>query len=255
MTARRLAGGPLCLALLAGGAAACGTSPLDVVALDPSNLARDLVAHWAFDDGMGTQVTDSSGNGHDGLLSGGTWLAQGRFGGALYLASGDSVSIAGFPPATASWTVSVWTKSSATDLAASTNDLSTIISTEVVFAGGWQVHLDNRPGYNRFDAAYWSGPNTTDYVVASCACIEADRWIHLTTVWDAPRSKVTLYRDGAAVDELQMPAPIQTGDSTVWIGRWTEANRFLVGAVDDFAVWARALEPGEIAALSLQPPG
>ena len=233
----------------------CGKVPLDAVTLDPATLTNDLVAHWTFDDGGGAVVRDQSGNGHDGVLTGGGWISSGRFGGALSLASGESVAVANFPQATSNWTVSVWTKSSAADLAASTADLSTVISTETVFAGGWQIHLDNRPNYRRFDAAYWAGPNTTDYVQTLCACIEPDRWIHLTTVWDASVAKMTLYLDDQAVDQAPMPTPILTGDSTLYIGTWNMSNRFLVGEIDDFAIWGRALRPTEVAAISRQSPG
>lgn len=247
-------GGVLGLVALVSSTTACGSSPVDVVAIDPSSLTRDLVAHWTFDEGAGTQVGDSSGNAHHGVLTGGTWMGDGRFGGSLYLASGDFVSVEAFPDATESWTVSVWTKSSAADLAATTTDPSTLISAETVFAGGWQMHLDNRTGFQRFDAAYWSGPDQMDYVVAFCGCIEADRWLHLTAVWDAAVSKMTLYHDDVAVDQLPMPTPIKTGDSTLLIGTWNMKNRFLVGAIDDFAIWKRALRPQEIASLSGRPP-
>jgi hypothetical protein len=233
----------------------CGKAPLNAVVLDPATLTSDLVAHWTFDDGGGTVVRDQSGNGHDGVLTGGTWIAAGRFGGALSVASGDSVAVANFPQATSNWTVSVWTRSSAADLAVSSSDLSTVISTETVFAGGWQIHLDNRPNYRRFDAAYWAGPNTTDYVQTLCACIEPDRWIHLTAVWDASVAKVTLYLDDQAVDDAPMPTAILTGDSTLYMGTWNMFNRFLVGAIDDFAIWGRALRPTEIAAISRRSPG
>src|SRR4029434_10170690 len=182
-------------------------------------------------------------------------MAVGRFAAAPSLASGASVTVANFPQATSNWTVSVWTRSSAAGLAASTSDLSTLISTETVFAGGSQIHLDKRPNSHRFDAAYWAGPNTTDYVQLLCACIEPDRWIHLTAVWDFSVAKMTLYVDDRAVDEAPMPTPILTGDSTLYMGTWNMANRFLVGEIDDFAIWGRALRPTEIAAISRQSPG
>jgi hypothetical protein len=233
----------------------CGEAPLDAVFIDPATLASDLVAHWTFDDGGGNVVRDQSGGGHDGVLTGGTWNSAGRFGGALTLAYGDSVTVANFPQATTSWTVSVWIRTSAADLAAITGDASTLISTETVFAGGWQMHLDNRPNYGRFDAAYWSGPNTMDYVVTYCACLEADRWIHLTSVWNASGMKTTLYLDDQVIDEAPMPTPIMTGDTSLYFGTWNMGNRFLVGDIDDFAIWSRALQPTEIVALGRQPPG
>ncbi len=240
---------------VAGALIGCGKAPLDAVVLDPATLTSDLVAHWTFDDGGGSVVRDQSGNGHDGVLRGGAWLPVGQFGGALSLASGDYVTVANFPQATSNWTVSVWTRSSVAGLAASTGDLSTLITTETVFAGGWQIHLDNRPNYRRFDAAYWAGPNTTDYVQLLCGCIAPDRWIHLTTVWDFSVARMTLYLDDQAVDDAPMPTPILTGDTTLYMGTWNMFNRFLVGDIDDVAIWGRALRPTEIAAISRQSPG
>ena len=80
----------------------CGSRPLDAIAIDPSGLTRELVAHWSFDETSGTTAADSSGNGHDGLVTGGTWTSAGRFGGALTLSSGAFVSVANFPQAAAS---------------------------------------------------------------------------------------------------------------------------------------------------------
>ncbi len=236
-------------------AVGCGSSPLDAVTVDPASLKDGLVAHWTFDDGSGSTVRDTSGNARDGALTGGTWLPTGRFGGALTLASGDQVAVSDFPQATASWTVSVWTRSSAAELAANTTDYSTIISTEIAFSGGWELHLDNRPTSQRFDTAYWAGTTVDDYVVLTCGCIEADTWIHLTTVWDGASSTMTFYRDDQVVDQMPMPSPILAGNTTLYMGTWTEGQRFFAGDLDDFAIWSRAIQRPEIATLALQPPG
>lgn len=249
-SAELIALGAVCAAL-----AGCGSVTLDALTTDPESLGRDLVAHWTFDATSGTSVADSSGNGHHGTMTGGTWIASGRFNGALSLSSGDSVAVEGFPQATASWTVSVWVRTSASDLAVSAADFSTIISTELQYNGGWQIALDDRPSYHRFDAAYWAGANFDEYVRAVCDCIETDRWVHLTSVWDGATEKMTLYRDDHVVDQVDMPSPIQMGNTTLYIGKWTQDGRHLAGAIDDFAIWRRALQPPEIAALSLRPAG
>ncbi|MFL5303962.1 MAG: LamG domain-containing protein [Polyangia bacterium] len=236
------------------GLGGCESVPLDALTIDPGSLSRDLVAHWTFDATGGTNVADSSGNGYEGTLTGGTWISSGRFSGALSLASGDSVAVAGFPQAAASWTVSVWLRMSAAELAASTADFSMIISTELQYAGGWEIALDNRPSYQRFDASYFAGATVNDYVRTVCACIEADRWIHLTSVWDGAAEKLTLYRDAQAVDEVAMPSPIQTGNAALYMGKWTQSGRHLAADIDDFAIWRRALQGPEIAALSRNPP-
>ena len=244
----------ICLGGSLLGAGACGPGPLEAVTVAPGSLLNGLIAHWTFDEGAGTVVGDHSGNGHDGQLTGGTWTPDGRFGGGLTLAPGDYVSVPDFPQAAVNWTVSVWTKSTPAELTAN-SDAMTILSTEEVFAAGWQLHLDNRPNYNRFDAAYWAGADVNDYVVIYCDCVAADTWIHLTAVWDSNAEQFTLYRDGMMVDHAKMPSPILTGDTTLYFGTWNMLNRFLAGTIDDFAIWNRALSPAEAALLSMQPPG
>ena len=56
--------------------ASCGTTPLEAVTVDPRSLAMGLVAHWTFDERSGTVVGDHSGNGHDGQLTGGSWIMR-----------------------------------------------------------------------------------------------------------------------------------------------------------------------------------
>lgn len=250
----RRAIGPRLALWLALTAAGCGVAPLDAIAIDPSGIRLDLVAHWSFDDKQGATARDDSGHGYHGALTGGTWLPTGRFGGALQLAVGDFVSVESFPDATTDWTVSTWTRSSFAQLSATT-DAETIISTERVFAGGWQLHLDNRPGFNRFDAAYWTGPDDEDYVVAVCTCVEPDRWIHTVAVFDGTARQLTLYRNGAIADRVSMRTPILPGDATLLIGTWNMRNRFLAADIDDFAIWRRVLQPSEVALLAQQPPG
>ena len=125
------------------------------------------------------------------------------------------------------------------------------MTTENVFAGGWQIHLDPRAGFQQFDASYWAG--SSDYVVAACRCLEADRWIHLTVVYDHDVGEVRLYRDDEVVDRQNLPMPILPGDATLYFGRWNQNGRFLDATIDDFAIWSRALARQEIAVLSAQP--
>ncbi len=58
-------------------------------AFDP----KTIVGVWLLDEGKGTTVGDSSGNGHDGKIAGGTQWINGKFGKALQFVGGDSVSI------------------------------------------------------------------------------------------------------------------------------------------------------------------
>jgi len=42
-----------------------------------------IIGVWLFDDGKGDILKDISGNGHDGVITGGKWIEDGKFGKAL----------------------------------------------------------------------------------------------------------------------------------------------------------------------------
>ena len=226
----------------------CGGAPLDAVGLPARELTDGLVAHFAFDDGAGAIAKDSSGNGHDGQLTGGSWIGDAHFGGGLRLVRGDSVAVPSFPAATPSFTIATWVRLSADQLAMDDGTWVAIAGTEIFRAGGWQLNIDNRLPQPRFDFAYWSAP-LMDYLFVECECVETARWIHLAVVVDVDANLVTLYRDGTVGDQETRPSDISAGDSTLYLGRWNMNGRQLDGDLDDLAIWNRALGASEIAAL------
>ena len=57
--------------------------------------ASGLVAAYGFNEGSGTTLTDLSGNGRTGTITGATWTTAGKYGGALtFNGSSSSVTIA-----------------------------------------------------------------------------------------------------------------------------------------------------------------
>lgn len=235
--------------------AACGTGPIDAITLAPGGLSQDLVAHWTFDEGADSVVHDSSGNQHDGAINGSTWswLAQGRFGGALHLEQGDYVAVDNFPNATEGLTVSAWVQIASKDVG---TGLATLISTEDVFHGGWEMNLSALPTDLQYDFGYWIGPGLSDYAYYRCAsCMRPDQWQHLAAVVDLAASTLSYYLDGVLQKRQQVPQGILPGVPTLYMGRWatTDPARLLVGSLDDIAIWSRALVSAEVALLTQAP--
>src|SRR5690606_3541915 len=112
------------LAVLLG---ACGPTHIDATGLGPTTLGDGLVAHWRFDEAGGTILADDSGNRRDGIVSGATFVPDGRFDGALLIRPGDSVTVERFPYATASWTFSAWVRIGEGDIP--NDDFGTVLST------------------------------------------------------------------------------------------------------------------------------
>jgi hypothetical protein len=234
----------------------CSDAPLDAVVLPPerssTDFTLDLVAHWSLDEGAGTTAADGSGNGHDGQLTGGTWISDGRFAGGLRLGAGEFVSVSTFPYAAPNFTVAAWLRLSPEQLAMNDETWVAILSTEHFFDSGWQLNIDNRLPRPRLDFAYWSPPLMTPLFV-ECECIETDRWIHVAVVVDVQANRVTLYTDGTASDDETRPSDILPGDTTLYFGRWNMDDRLFSGDLDDVAIWNRALTRDEIAMLHAYP--
>ena len=59
-----------------------------------TSASKDLVAAWTLDEGFGGKVKDTSGNGHNGVISGTKWV-KGKFGATLeFNGDGDQVLVA-----------------------------------------------------------------------------------------------------------------------------------------------------------------
>ncbi|HVT09457.1 MAG TPA: LamG domain-containing protein [Polyangia bacterium] len=246
-----MASATLLLACVAG----CGPAPITAVSVPRSRLLEGLLGHWSFDEGSGTTVADSSGNHYDGQLSGGTWVTDGgRFQGGLRLAPGDTVTIPGFPQATADWTVSVWIKMSKDDVAAFTSARAVVLSAERPSMGGWEIEFDPRPGFKWLEASYYVTTPASDYVVLDCKCIETDRWLHFTAVFDTTHLQISLYHDDVLVDHADLPQPIvPDGAPDLTVGHWISASdRPISGIIDDYAIWTRALNADEVAAINAE---
>jgi hypothetical protein len=202
------------------------------------------VAHYTFDQQVTGSVVDSSGNKRDGVLTGGQWIADGQFGGALHFSGADYVEVDNFPDATRSFSASLWVRSANTPL----DGYETLLSTETAFQGGWQMNLDKVTPAMGIHVAYWDPP-INGYTYHECYCVTESRWVHLAFVLDAEQSMLFTYVDGILVDSTSAPRPIVTGSPSLYIGRWAQAHRLLIGDLDDIAIYSRALVPAEITEL------
>ena len=235
----------------------CTAGPIDIV--DDMPLLNGLEAHWALDEIGGTLVPDSSGKNKFGTLSGGSWLAAGQFGGALHFEPGTEVSVQSFTQATSAWTVALWVRTPA--IAAASEEYRTLLSTEHVFIGGWEMNLHVVNNVPRYQFGYYLGPGKSDYFTAECECVKPDEWKHLAAVVDGNLKTLSLYVDGVyRLDAAStsppnaVRAPIKNGNFTLYMGRWeTPASRQFMGDLDDIAIFSRALSGDEIAHLFQKP--
>jgi hypothetical protein len=242
------------------------------VVVTPNPLTNQLWAHYRFDEDGGTVVHDSAPQRRDGVLFGGMWLLDGgQFGGALHFDGDSGVIVNGFPDAPPDFTLSMWIRVAGAPPVVAfagnmqvTSGFGTILSTEVVHQGGWQFNLEPVPdsgiathfAYWETDAPENNAPHPL--TLERCRCVVENQWIHFAAVVDSASNTLSLYVNGALVAPPMPDAgSILAGAPALYMGTWggnTGPPRFLVGDIDDVAIYGRALSPSEVLALQSGPP-
>lgn len=241
---------------------ACGLGVLDPIStgstptptptsMPTPNSEMGLVAHWSFDESAGQVVHDLSGNSHDGMLTGGVWLAGGRFGGALRLLRGDHFVVPAFPDATASFTLSLWAFFSPGDVGA---ERTPLIGNDLN-GGGWEVNLPDGANHYQFNYMRRRDAGQSDRIQGVCCRTDSDRWMHITTVVDGPNGLLTVYEGTTLQMTAPVAAPIMPGGTALYIASTAEVpmQRLFQGAIDEIRVYSRALSAAEVAHLDATP--
>jgi hypothetical protein len=243
------------------------TDAVDVT--PPNTLTTDWMAYYSFDQGGGTVLLDESGHEHDGTITGGTWIADGRFAGALHFDGASYVQVPNFPNAPTSFSVSAWVRSTAPEAGVQTG-FQTVASTEVPFDGGWQVNTFQAPDAGYLQGGFWESvpsdagdAGKSGYIYADCydypndggPCLQYGVWTQIAFVFNAPARTFSLYINGTLHDgPTHALFPISPGTGLLWMGSWTLGGRLLVGDLDDMVIYGRALAPAEVMLLYHGPP-
>lgn len=236
----------------AGLSLGCTAGPIDVATLSSGGLTSGLVGHWKFDENGGVVANDTSGNGRTGTIAGPSWAwIPGRFGSALHFSGNDQVTVANFPQATGSYSVSAWIYIASYEVAGASS-IANVLNTEIP-GGGWALFAVLYPAANAgYSFRYWVGP-PQEYDVsppAPCNCLALDTWIHLGAVLDATSSTLSLYVNGTLEAAATATAAISPGATTLDMARAQAPGYMMTGALDDLAVYDRALVPEEMAQLA-----
>ena len=207
-------------------------------------MPGSLEAHWTFDEMVAGVFHDSSGNGLDGTLIGGTVLADGVHGMAVRVDGEKDYVDFGHPVdlrLMGSMTISAWINSTSFPI-----DDAAIVSTL-------------SPGY-QLDTTVDRGPRTIGFKLADpCGNAMArygatelvrDTWYHVAGVYDADARTLNVYLNGHLDDGfLQGPvAPAQQASSQpVCVGRRADLRGYeFAGLIDDVRIYSRALTQVEI---------
>jgi RNA polymerase sigma-70 factor (ECF subfamily) len=215
----------------------------------PASLGRGLIGYWRFDEGAGAIAHDRSGSGNDcQLRPGGGWTG-GVLGGALALdgrAWLDCPRVEPLARLDRELSIAVWVKPDAG-------------------GAGRQVFVARQLGAGRED--YFLLALNGDTLEAQSNLWESatkrrvnrpsGAWFHVAVVQKADGRR-TLYLDGVPIgrSNKSRPAALGGGTSRLTIGGAVNgpdpgvADERFSGALDELAIYARALDESEVRALA-----
>jgi hypothetical protein len=213
-----------------------------LVNVEAADAEPGLVAAFGFDEGSGDDVHDATGAGHDGVLSGQSWVV-GKYGGALefedsYLELGRSHLL----DLTTGMTLSAWVLPKAGE-----HGRSPVLAKEHEWRASFVLNAD----------AAHTGPDiavlgSTDWASAyTHTRLSVMEWSHLAATYEAGGLK--LYVNGELAAENDLEGPIQVTDTPVRIGgTWTWDDAFR-GRIDEVRIYNRALSGSEIVDVMSEP--
>ena len=204
----------------------------------PSVGTPDVVAAYSFNEGSGTSVSDSSGNGNDGSLTGATWT-PGVFSSALsFDGVNDAVTVPDRPGINLgnTGTVEAWVRLNALGRwhgvvakGSANNDTLHNYALEVTDANRARCILGNGVASQFLD---------------STVALPANQFRHLACTWNG--TTLSLYIN-AVLNASTAQTVIPAGNTApLTIGRFGGNSDFTAGIIDEIRVYNRALAQAEI---------
>jgi hypothetical protein len=226
-TASFSAAGTYVLRLTVSDGALSRTDDVTVTVNGPP-VAGSLVAAWGFNEGIGTSLGDSSGNGRTGTVTGATWTT-GKYGRALNFDGNDSVVLSDID-LTGSFTVMAWMQTRSLHA----NGCASLVMK--AFDYGFEICE------GRLYAGVGTGSNWTAHPSKALTSADLNVWRHVTLTHDG--TTLRFYIGGTLV---RSAAGTHTSNNRLLrFGRWSSNIEYWNGRIDEVRIYNRALTQAEV---------
>ena len=221
-------------------------NPQDLICLNTLLMNAGLVAHWNFDEGIGTVLADNSGNNNSGFIYGANW-ANGITGGALeFNGSSDYVNV----PITNSLkifkdavSISAWIYMDKlpSDISHSYGPIFDSDNDAYI------LYLDRGNEEVRFKVKDDDGDAERPGIHESYLSINT--WHNIVGVYNGHNAMIYLdgnlidYHSNSDLDTLLFPNPTGIGHNN---------SNYFDGKIDEIKIYNRALSPNEVAQIANQ---
>jgi hypothetical protein len=214
-----------------------------------ANISLGLVAAYSFNEGAGSVLTDRTGKGHSGTISGATWTGQGKFGSALsFDGVNDWVTVndADDLDFTTGMTLQAWVFPTAAGSGAWRNVIIKERTDGEVYNLYAKVNT-NRPAVYVVRAAQ---PNAAVDARGSAA-LPLNTWTHLAASYDG--TTLRLFVNGVQAASRAVAGPLLTSTGVLRMGGNSLWGEFFQGRIDEVRIYSRSLSASEILADSNTP--
>jgi hypothetical protein len=196
-----------------------------------------LVAAYSFGEGSGMSVADASGGGNTGTVSGATWVAGGKFGGALsFNGSGALVTVADAASLRLSgaMTVEAWV-----DPAVLGASWRCVVFKELPGAMAYSLYASDGTGKPVGQVNVGGEQN-----VFGASAPPLNAWTHLAVSYDG--GALRLYVNGVLAATKSLAGAIAASTGALRIGGNSVWGEYFSGLIDEVRVYNRALTASEI---------
>jgi hypothetical protein len=203
------------------------------------SILSGLVGYWRFEDPVGATMTDSSGQGNDGILVGKARRTLGKFGQGLDLDGATAIvqvpHAASLDPGTSTFSVSIWLRSRKPDVWA----WNVIFKDNGKFQSYYFLAVATKP---RFEFSTGDAKVSIDGQTG----VNDNKWHHVVAVRNSLYS-AQLYVDGVLEASGAVPPSASSSvhtNSPLTIGGGNQS--FFAGQIDDVRIYNRALSADEV---------
>ncbi|HEY2479284.1 MAG TPA: LamG domain-containing protein [Solirubrobacterales bacterium] len=196
------------------------------------------VAAYSFDEGEGTTVEDTTGDGHTATIEDGIWT-DGRYGGGIGFdgkGGSECVSVPDSPELRFSeeFTLEAWVKP------VGSADEDPVVVRESSGRDAFGLGLGSREDG---EAEGFIGEGSGSKAAVGGERVREYEWVHLAATWDG--SKIRLYVDGELAATETATSPPATGEGALKIGCDGPDGQF-TGRIDEVRVYNRTLDGAEV---------
>ncbi len=210
-------------------------APLIVAPVGSQAATAGLVASYAFGEGAGTTVADSSGNGHTGTVANTTWTASGKFGPALVF-NGTNAKVTIPDAATlhlsSAMTLEAWVKPASV----------TPSWRDVIYKGDDNYFLE--AVYPGGGPAAGVTTGSSDAFAGGSAALPVNTWSHIAATYDG--ANIRLYVNGVQVASQARTGTIAGSSNPLQIGGDAIYGQYFNGTIDEARIYSTALTAAQI---------